>query len=127
MHSAQTPLDAVHNWVHTCRRSLTTYDTKDRIVTTSPTPDAWRLTVKLRSHRALAEYMAFHRIDTAYELAQKAGLKPGVVGHLVSRRRNSCSLSTARAIEEALGCPPGFLFEARMSRVADAPRLSNAS
>lgn len=89
--------------------------------------DEWRLTVKLKSHRALAEYMDFHRIKTSYALAQKAGLKPGAVGHLVSKRRTTCSLKTARAIEEALGCPPGFLFEAEMSRVADAPRLKDAS
>lgn len=84
--------------------------------------DEWRLTVKLKSHRALDEYMAFHKIDTAYELARRAGLKASTVGHIVSKRRNSCSLATARAIEEALQCPPGFLFEPKMSRVADAPR-----
>lgn len=89
--------------------------------------DEWRLTVKLKSHRALSDYMEFHRIETSYELARRAGLKPGVVGHLVSKRRTSCSLKTARAIEEALQCPPGFLFEATMSRVADAPRLRDAS
>ncbi|WP_415140134.1 helix-turn-helix domain-containing protein [Nocardioides sp.] len=66
--------------------------------------------------------MQFHHIDSAYELARRAGLKPGVVGHLVARRRNSCSLATARAIEEALQCPPGFLFEPRMLQVADTPR-----
>ena len=85
--------------------------------------DEWRLTVKLKSHRALVEFMEFHRIKTAYQLAQKARLKPGAVGHLVSGRRNTCSLKTAKAIEEALGVPSGFLFEATMSRVADAPRL----
>lgn len=90
-------------------------------------PDAWRLTMKLKSHRALVEYMQFHRIGTAYELARRANLKPGVVGHLVSRRRNSCSLKTARALEEALGCPPGFLFEARMSQVADTLQLRKSA
>lgn len=87
-----------------------------------PQPDPWRLTLRLKSRRALAEYMDFHRIKTSYELARRAGLKPGVVGHLVKGRRNSCSLKTARAIEEALQCPPGFLFEPRMSQVADLPR-----
>ncbi|HSV37504.1 MAG TPA: helix-turn-helix transcriptional regulator [Nocardioidaceae bacterium] len=89
--------------------------------------DKWRLTVKLKSHRALIEYMHFHRIGTAYELARRSDLKPGVVGHLVARRRTSCSLATARAIEEALQCPPGFLFEPRMSQVADTKRLREAS
>lgn len=84
--------------------------------------DTWRLTVKLKSRRALTDYMEFHKIKTAYELARKAGLKVGVVGHLVAGRRNSCSLKTARAIEEALGCPPGFLFEPRMSQVVSDTR-----
>lgn len=75
--------------------------------------------MRLKSHQALMQYMDFHRIGTSYELARRAGLKPGVVGHLVARRRTSCSLKTARALEEALQCPPGFLFEARMSPVAD--------
>ncbi|GEM_PF-3925152 len=34
--------------------------------------DQWRLTVRLRSHRALREYMEFHRIPTAYALAKRA-------------------------------------------------------
>lgn len=89
--------------------------------------DEWRLTVKLKSRRALLEYMEFHRLKTAYALASKADLKAPTVGHLVSGRRNSCSLATARAIEEALQCPPGFLFEPRMSRVADAPRLKQSA
>lgn len=89
--------------------------------------DEWRLTVKLKSRRALLEYMDFHRLKTAYALAAKAGLKAPAVGHLVSGRRSSCSLATARAIEEALQCPPGFLFEAKMSRVADAPRLKQSA
>jgi hypothetical protein len=90
-------------------------------------PDPWRLTVTLKSHRALMEFMEFHRIETAYELARRAGLKPGVVGHLVKGRRNSCSLKTARAIEEALKVPTGFLFEASMSRVADTSRSQSAA
>lgn len=89
-------------------------------------PDQWRLTVRLKSHRALVEYMQFHRIGSAYELARRAGLKPGVVGHLVSRRRATCSLKTAQAIEEALACPSGFLFEPRMSQVADISRRCEA-
>lgn len=89
--------------------------------------DKWRLIVKLRSHRALSEYMAFHGIKTAYELARRANLKAGVVGHLVAGRRHSCSPATARAIEEALQCPPGFLFEPRMSQVADTKRQSDSA
>lgn len=84
--------------------------------------EKWRLTVRLRSRRALVDFMNFHRIKSAYELARRAGLKPGVVGHIVSGRRTTCSLATARAIEEALQVPTGFLFEPRMSQVVvDVP------
>lgn len=88
--------------------------------------DEWRLTVKLRSRRALNEYMRFHGIETAYQLALKCGLKAGVCGHLVSGRRNTCSVPTARAIEEGLSCPPGFLFEPQMSRVGEDDRRQAA-
>jgi|GEM_PF-1383075 hypothetical protein len=92
--------------------------------------DAWRLIVRLKSRRALREYVTFHGL-TGRGLARKAGLKPAIVGHLLREGptgRNSCSLATARAIEEALGCPPGFLFEPSMSRVADAmPRSRSAA
>lgn len=84
--------------------------------------DQWRLTVKLKSHRALKEFMDYKGFKTSYALAAAAGLKPGVVGHLVAERRNSCSLKTAKAIEAALGCPSGFLFDLKMSQVADTPR-----
>lgn len=87
-------------------------------------PDQWRLTVKLKSHRALKEFMDYKGLRTSYALAAAAGLKPGVVGHLVAKRRDSCSLKTAKAIEEALGCPSNFLFEPRMSQVADTMRQS---
>lgn len=88
------------------------------------TIDPWRLVVKLKSHRALVEYMRFHNLS-GRGLAKKAGLRPAVVGHLVRdpnrpTSRSTCSVRTARAIEEALGCPPGFLFEATLSPVADA-------
>lgn len=84
--------------------------------------DQWRLTVKLKSHRALKEFMEYKGFKTSYALAAAAGLKPGVVGHLVAKRRNSCSLKTAKAIEEALGCPANFLFVAELSQVADTMR-----
>lgn len=72
--------------------------------------------MKLRSLGALREYMTFHGIASGYELARRAGLKPGVVGHLVSGRRQTCSQATAGAIERALQCPPGFLFVRRPGR-----------
>jgi len=91
------------------------------------TNNDWRLTVKLKSHRALLEFMTFRNVDTAYALAKLCGIKVGVCGHLVSGRRNTCSLATAKAIEEGLGCPPGFLFEASMSQVCEDSRRGKAA
>lgn len=79
----------------------------------------WGLVVKLRSRRALRDYMEFHKLPSAYALAKKADILPGTAGHLVSGRRTTCSLRTARAIEEALACPPGFLFVPERSQVAN--------
>lgn len=74
--------------------------------------------MRLKSRRALIEYAEFHKLS-GRALARKAGLGPAIVGHLLSGRRTTCNLSTARAIEEALQCPPGFLFEPALAPVAD--------
>ena len=87
----------------------------------------WRLEVKLKSYKALREFMNHHELKTAYALAKKAGLKPGAVGHIVSGRRDKCSLKTATAIVKALECPTGFLFEHKMSQVADIMRQSEGA
>lgn len=81
-------------------------------------PDPWRLIVRLKSRRALNEYAEFHKLS-GRALAKRAGLGPAIVGHLMAGRRTTCNLTTARAIEEALQCPPGFLFEPTVSPVAD--------
>lgn len=98
----------------------------------TPRPDPWRLIVRLKSRRTLNEYIEFHKIS-GRELARRANLiakkngdsvGPAIVNHLRSGYRDSCNLATARAIEEALQCPPGFLFEPSMSPVADNRRQS---
>jgi len=89
--------------------------------------DEWRLVVKLKSLRALREYMAFHSLTSGYALAKKADISAGVVNFLLAGDRTTCSLKTARAIEAALQCPPGFLFEPRMSRVASDNRRGRAA
>jgi len=89
--------------------------------------DEWRLVVKLKSLRALREYMAFHSLTSGYALAKKAGISAGVVNFLLAGDRNTCSLKTAHAIEAALQCPPGFLFEPRMSHVASDNRRGRAA
>lgn len=78
--------------------------------------------MRLKSRQALREFMEFHKIGSAYELARRADLKVGIVGHIVSGRRTTCSAKTAGAIERALECPPGFLFVAKMSQVSDDMR-----
>lgn len=88
--------------------------------------DPWRLIVRLKSRRALVEYAEFHKLS-GRALAKKAGLGPAIVGHLMAGRRNTCTIETARKIEEALSCPSGFLFEPSMSRVADSKRQGVAA
>ena len=44
------------------------------------------------------------------ELAERAGVGHATVNHLLSGRRSRCTRRTARAIESALGCPPGVFF-----------------
>lgn len=101
--------------------------------------DPWRLIVRLKSRRALVEYAEFHKLSgralarRANEIAKKKGgsVGPAIVGHLMRggpTGRDSCNLVTAEAIEEALGCPPGFLFEPSLSPVADSrPRTESAA
>lgn len=103
----------------------------------NPRPDPWRLIVRLKSRRALIEYAEFHNLSgralakKADAIAKKKGgsVGPAIVGHLMRggpTGRDSCNLVTAQAIEEALGCPPGFLFEPTLSRVADSKRQAVA-
>jgi len=65
--------------------------------------------MRLRSRRALGDYIDLLGISER-QLARNAGLSHSTVNHLVTGRRNTCSLPTAVAIERALDCPPGLLF-----------------
>lgn len=83
----------------------------------------WRFDVQLISNVALAQYMD-HRDETVRGLAKKVERITGekcsfqVIGHLRSGERNTCRSATAKAIEKALGAPPGSLFVPRVSRVS---------
>lgn len=79
--------------------------------------DIWRLSVKLKSRTLLLEYVAFRDLSVR-TLADKAGVGRGIVGHLMSGKRKTCSPTTAKAVEKALGTPPGLLFEVRVSNVS---------
>lgn len=77
----------------------------------------WRLDMKLKSPEMLHQYMEYKRMKVR-DLAKASGVSRATVGHLHSyKRQGACSPATARAIEEALGCPPGLLFVAQSSTV----------
>lgn len=73
--------------------------------------------MRLKSPQMLQQYMEFKRMKIR-ELAVKAGVSRATIGHLHSGSRSTASAKTARAIEEALGCPPGLLFDAQSSKVS---------
>ena len=73
--------------------------------------------MRLKDASMLRQYMDFKRV-TIRELAHQAKISHSTVGHLVSGSRRNAKPGTARAIEEALGCPPGLLFEAVASNVS---------
>lgn len=65
------------------------------------------------------------------QLARSAALGHATVNHLVTGRRTRCSLATARAIEAALGCAAGTLFDdtdfdASWRRSAEPERQSHS-
>jgi transcriptional regulator with XRE-family HTH domain len=71
--------------------------------------------MRVRDHHALRAYL---RLIGWSErgLAHRAGIGHATVNHLLSGRRATCSPRTARAIEDALGCPTGLFFEAAGGR-----------
>lgn len=93
-----------------------------------------RLWVRLTDARDLVKVMTFkdHTVRSlgdavdAYLLKHKKirGSSRPVIGHLRSGKRNTCRPETARAIEEVLGVPEGFLFVAQMSRVSRPQRTA---
>lgn len=82
-------------------------------------PHERRLWVKLISAQALDSYMRF-RSETNRSLATKTApnAKRGIIGHLRSGQRDTCSPETAAAIERGLNAPPGSLFVPEVSSVA---------
>lgn len=73
--------------------------------------------MQLKSPEMLRQYMEFKRMKIR-DLAQSAGVSRATIGHLHSGARKSAKPATARRVEEALGCPPGLLFEAISSKVS---------
>lgn len=79
--------------------------------------DEWRLDMRLKNRQMLLQYMDYKHFKVR-QLATAASVSRATVGHLRSGKRRTCKPSTARAIEEALGAPPGLLFEPIASRVS---------
>ncbi|MEO7260017.1 MAG: helix-turn-helix transcriptional regulator [Jatrophihabitantaceae bacterium] len=73
--------------------------------------------MQLRSREALVICLEATGMSER-QLARVAGLGHATVNHLITGRRTRCSLRTAIAIERALGCGEGTLFEGQ--RPADA-------
>lgn len=76
----------------------------------------WKLDMRLKSPQMLQQYMEFKRMKIR-DLAKAAGVSRATIGHLHSGGRKTAKPATARAVEEALGCPPGLLFEGISSNV----------
>ena len=76
--------------------------------------------MRLKDRSALKAYMEFRRMS-GVDLAKAARLSPQIVSFLVTDKpsqRNTCSRQTAERIEDALGCPRGFLFDERVLHVS---------
>jgi hypothetical protein len=80
-----------------------------------------RLIARLISRQLLRDAMDLHGIRSASELARRAVLPVGLVGHLVGGRRPTCTPKAAHAIEEILYRTPQPLFVIEVSPMADNP------
>lgn len=77
----------------------------------------WRLDMRLKSPQMLRQYMDYKGMNVR-QLAKAAGVSRATIGHLHSgARQGKTSPATAKAVEGALGAPPGLLFEAISSKV----------
>lgn len=65
--------------------------------------------MRVRDRATLADAIDLRRL-TERELARRASLSHATVNHLLTGRRSRCSLETAEAICEELGCTAEALF-----------------
>jgi plasmid maintenance system antidote protein VapI len=65
--------------------------------------------MRVRDRETLRGFVRLLRL-TERGLAARAGVGHATVNHLLSGRRETCSIETARAIERVLGCK-GVFFE----------------
>jgi transcriptional regulator with XRE-family HTH domain len=67
--------------------------------------------MRLRDRQLLAQLVEGTGLSER-ELARQAGLGHATLNHLLTARRESCSVATALALSSALLCPPTVLFMA---------------
>lgn len=65
--------------------------------------------MRLRSRELLAQLVDGTGLSER-ELARRAGLGHATLNHLLTARRESCSVRTAMALSSALLCPASVLF-----------------
>lgn len=58
------------------------------------------------------------------DLAKKAGVSHGIIGDLMTGRRNTCTPETAAKIEDALGADPNTIFSVKALPVATTGRVA---
>jgi hypothetical protein len=66
--------------------------------------------MRVRDRETLRGYVRLLRLSER-TLAAQAGVGHATVNHLLSGRRETCSVETARAIETVLACQEGVFFE----------------
>lgn len=68
--------------------------------------------MQLRNPEALSAFVGKGpgRVMQPAELARKIGKSRGTIDHLLHGRMERCRPEVARAIERALGVPPGVIF-----------------
>jgi transcriptional regulator with XRE-family HTH domain len=79
----------------------------------------------LRDRHTLRAYLRLLGLSER-QLAVRADVGHATVNHLLSGRRTRSSPAVARALEQALGCPPGLFFTAAVGSAnpADDARRS---
>lgn len=66
--------------------------------------------MRLRDREALRAYLRMLAMSER-SLAARAGIGHATLNHLLTGRRVTCTVHTARALELALSCPPGLFFQ----------------
>jgi epoxyqueuosine reductase QueG len=66
--------------------------------------------MRLRDREALRAYLRLMAVSER-NLAARAGIGHATLNHLLTGRRVTCTVGTARAVETALSCPLGLFFE----------------